>query len=62
MVFYEKQALQTYKDLYDDLMVPQQFIVPESLPWPKETWGLRLGARVNSIRWSYYKPFALRED
>ena len=31
-------------------MVPQQFVVPESAPWPEETWGLKLGARVNSIR------------
>lgn len=48
-------ALETYKKIYGDLLVPQPFAVPdadssESKDWPKETWGLRLGARVNAIR------------
>ena len=44
-------ALVTYKQLYGDLLVPQPFVVPkETSDWPKETWGLRLGARVNAIR------------
>jgi len=44
-------ALATYKHLYDDLIVPQPFVVPVGSPdWPEETWGLRLGARVNAIR------------
>lgn len=44
-------ALVTYKKIYGDLLVPQPFVVPEqSADWPKETWALRLGARVNAIR------------
>lgn len=43
-------ALQTYVQVYGDLLVPQPFTVPKSTEWPEETWGLRLGARVNAIR------------
>jgi len=43
-------ALLVYKDLNGDLLVPQAFVVPESLPWPEEAWLLKLGARVNAIR------------
>jgi len=44
-------ALIRYKELNDDLLVPQPFIVPEpSDDWDEEFWGLRLGARVNAIR------------
>mmetsp|Transcript_9654 Transcript_9654/g.14887 ORF Transcript_9654/g.14887 Transcript_9654/m.14887 type:complete len:984 (-) Transcript_9654:55-3006(-) len=44
-------ALQVYKNLNGDLLVPQPFVVPENTSkWPEETWGLRLGARVNAIR------------
>lgn len=44
-------ALQRYREIYGDLLVPQPFVVPEkSKQWPEHTWGLRLGARVNAIR------------
>ena len=44
-------ALKCYSELYGDLLVPQPFVVPDnSDEWPEETWGLRLGARVNAIR------------
>lgn len=44
-------ALRRYKELYGDLMVPQPFRIPDnSDEWPEETWGVRLGARVNAIR------------
>lgn len=43
-------ALKTYKELYGDLLVPQPFAVPKTNEWPEETWGLRLGARVNAVR------------
>ena len=44
-------ALKRYKELYGDLLVPQPFFVPEgSNEWPENTWGMRLGARVNAIR------------
>jgi len=44
-------ALQRYKEIYGDLLVPQPFVVPDnSKEWPEATWGLRLGARVNAVR------------
>eukprot|EP00536_Pseudo-nitzschia_multiseries_P016115 jgi/Psemu1/247332/estExt_Genewise1.C_10210009 len=44
-------ALERYKETYGDLLVPQPFVVPsDSAEWPEESWGLRLGARVNAIR------------
>ena len=43
-------ALKCYKELYNDLRVPQVFVVPSEEPWPEETWELKLGARVNAIR------------
>eukprot|EP00522_Entomoneis_paludosa_P001294 CAMPEP_0172472340 /NCGR_PEP_ID=MMETSP1065-20121228/68285_1 /TAXON_ID=265537 /ORGANISM="Amphiprora paludosa, Strain CCMP125" /LENGTH=1042 /DNA_ID=CAMNT_0013230471 /DNA_START=191 /DNA_END=3319 /DNA_ORIENTATION=+ len=43
-------ALQVYHAVYGDLLVPQPFVVPDTPDWPKDTWGLRLGARVNAIR------------
>eukprot|EP00977_Amphora_coffeiformis_P005031 scaffold1064_cov85-Amphora_coffeaeformis.AAC.20 len=44
-------GLETYKAIYGDLLVPQPFTVPDKDPqWPEDTWGLRLGARVNAIR------------
>ena len=43
-------ALVTYMKLYDDLLIPQPFVVPKDPMWPEEIWGLRLGARVNAIR------------
>mmetsp|Transcript_15027 Transcript_15027/g.32751 ORF Transcript_15027/g.32751 Transcript_15027/m.32751 type:complete len:1119 (-) Transcript_15027:240-3596(-) len=45
------QALQAYRNIYGDLLVPQPFVVPpDDSAWPQDTWGLRLGARVNAIR------------
>ena len=44
-------ALLRYKEINGDLLVPQPYVVPEQTDqWPEETWGLRLGARVNAIR------------
>ena len=45
------RALERYKEIYGDLVVPQPFTVPSDTDdWPEVTWGLRLGARVNAIR------------
>jgi hypothetical protein len=45
------RALAAYKQLYGNLLVPQPFVIPsQNEDWPQETWGLRLGARVNAIR------------
>jgi hypothetical protein len=44
-------ALKRYLEIYGDLLVPQPFEVPsDTQDWPRATWGLRLGARVNAIR------------
>mmetsp|Transcript_16444 Transcript_16444/g.37804 ORF Transcript_16444/g.37804 Transcript_16444/m.37804 type:complete len:1076 (-) Transcript_16444:92-3319(-) len=58
-------ALERYKETYDDLLVPQPFVVPsDSAEWPEESWGLRLGARVNAIRsqGTFIKNNAERQD
>jgi hypothetical protein len=45
------QALQTYKKLKGDMMVPQTFVVPTGDDrWPKVAWGYRLGAGVKYLR------------
>lgn len=64
---YQKvyDALVAYKELYGDLLVPQPFTVPDnSDDWPEDTWGLRLGARVNAIRsqGTFVKTDPLRKD
>jgi Helicase associated domain len=44
-------ALTYYRNIHGDLLVPQPFVVPDNTSdWPEDTWGLRLGARVNAIR------------
>ena len=47
---YHVRCLSTYKEIYGDMLVKQQYVVPWSKDWPDEMWGLRLGALVNSIR------------
>ena len=64
---YQKvyDALVKYKELYGDLLVPQPFTVPDgSDDWPENTWGLRLGARVNAIRsqGTFVKTDPLRKE
>lgn len=64
---YQKvyDALVKYKELYGDLLVPQPFTVPDgSDDWPVNTWGLRLGARVNAIRsqGTFVKTDPLRKE
>jgi hypothetical protein len=40
-----------YKDLKGDMLVPQTFVVPiNDITWPKETWGMKLGSVVSTIR------------
>jgi hypothetical protein len=46
-----KVALQTFKDLNGDMLVPKKFVVPiNDITWPEETWGMKLGNVVNNIR------------
>lgn len=45
------KALEVYKNIYGDLLVPQAFTVPsDDAQWDEELHGLKLGARVNAIR------------
>ena len=43
-------ALTTYKEVHGDSEVPIAFVVPSSAPWAEETWGMRLGSVVDTIR------------
>jgi hypothetical protein len=43
-------ALRVYKEEHGDLNVPTAFEVPSSAPWAEETWGMKLGRTVDSIR------------
>lgn len=46
-----KAALTVYKEIHNDLIVPQPFLVPCDDPrYPEHTWGLTLGEIVNHIR------------
>ena len=45
-----KLALQRYKELHGDMLVPSNFIVPKSKLWPRSLLGLRLGMTVYNIR------------
>ena len=42
--------MRAYKAALGNLEVPQDFVVPSEAQWPKQTHGLRLGSRVNKIR------------
>ncbi|ETW06408.1 hypothetical protein, variant 1 [Aphanomyces invadans] len=45
------QAFETYKALHGDLKIPQDFVVPRhDHRWPLDTWGMRLGLAVRSLR------------
>lgn len=44
-------ALQSYKNIYDNLLVPAAFIIPKGHDgWPRETWDIKLGSVVQGIR------------
>lgn len=51
------QALKVYKELHGKVDIPIAFVVPSDAPvWPKELWGLKLGAKLVKIR--LYGAFA----
>lgn len=58
-------ALAKYKERHGTLDVPQHFVIPVNSPeWPEEVWGLRLGARVNTVRsqGTFVKNYPARRD
>jgi hypothetical protein len=45
------KALSDYKVVHGNLLVPVKFVVPQDdVNYPPETWGMKLGSNVNSIR------------
>ena len=46
-----KLALETYKTIHHNFLVPRRFKIPDnSNDWPAETWGMKLGISVHNIR------------
>lgn len=46
-----KFALQTYKNIHGDLLVPQSFVIPRaSTMWPDSIWGMKLGLLLYNAR------------
>ena len=43
-------ALKTFRGKEGHMLVPRSFSVPSTIEWPEETWGMKLGILVNSIR------------
>ncbi len=44
------ESLRVYRSIKQTMNVPARFVIPSEAPWPRETWGHKLGARVASIR------------
>ena len=46
-----KFALQTYKSIHGDLLIPLSFAIPQESPmWPDNTWGMKLGRMLYNAR------------
>ena len=45
-----ERTLLHYKYLNGNMLVPQIFTVPKSTEWPEESWDLKLGLAVSSLR------------
>lgn len=43
-------ALELFKKLNQNTLVPRDFIVPHNAPWPEECWGCKLGRKVKTTR------------
>jgi hypothetical protein len=48
---YTVKALEVYKDIYGNVDVPKEYVVPSSPAFPKECWGIKLGVRVMNIKY-----------
>ncbi len=45
-------ALEAYKIVHGNLLVPTKFVVSEGdVRYPPETWGMKLGSNVMNIRY-----------
>ncbi|KDO24572.1 hypothetical protein SPRG_20895 [Saprolegnia parasitica CBS 223.65] len=43
-------ALETFKALHGHLLVPGQYVIPHSAPFPRDVWGMQLGYTVDNLR------------
>jgi hypothetical protein len=43
-------ALCRFNELEGHMLVPRSYSIPSTGDWPKDTWGMKLGTHVNSIR------------
>ena len=43
-------ALCRFRELEGHMSVPRKYSIPNSADWPEDTWGMKLGTHVNSIR------------
>lgn len=49
-----KTAMAAFTKIYNHTIVSEPFVIPSnSTKWPKETWGLKLGATVDSVKRNY---------
>lgn len=47
----EFDGIRQYKDIFGNLQVPADFVVPTAdFSWPEETWGMPLGKIVDTIK------------
>jgi len=44
------RCLLVYKEINGHLMVPKRFVIPESMEYPQESWGMKIGHSVCNIR------------
>lgn len=43
-------AMRAYKELHDNLRIPPEFVIPSTVMWPREIWGMKFGLLVRNIR------------
>ncbi|KAE8997833.1 hypothetical protein PF011_g15309 [Phytophthora fragariae] len=43
-------AIKAYVDVHKNGKIPQQFVVPSEDPWPRKSWGKRLGDALSHTR------------
>ncbi|RLN92082.1 hypothetical protein BBJ28_00010196 [Nothophytophthora sp. Chile5] len=57
-------ALHTFAKTFGHCAVEPRFVVPSEAPWPKQTWGLRLGDLVASMERSgdYFREIGQNAD
>ena len=49
-----KIAMAAFTKIYNHTIVSEPFVIPsKTTEWPKETWGLKLGATVDNVRRNY---------